>query len=110
MLKLLPYKFSKPKSVRGGFNPKSVKVVKRTVFCITLNPLFYRNSQKVVIEYSNKLKRDNNKKDIFERLGNGEPIPSNDAQAHKMRDASYATKKLLIQMITGQARPELGFY
>jgi acetyltransferase-like isoleucine patch superfamily enzyme len=39
-----------------------------------------------------------NKKDIFERLRNGETIPSNDPQAHKMRDASYATKKLLIQM------------
>ncbi|MGN6295201.1 MAG: sugar O-acetyltransferase [Ginsengibacter sp.] len=39
-----------------------------------------------------------NRKDIFERLRNGETIPSNDPQAHKMRDASYATKKLLIQM------------
>lgn len=39
-----------------------------------------------------------NKRDIFERLGNGETIPSNDPQAYKMRDASYATKKLLIQM------------
>lgn len=39
-----------------------------------------------------------NRKDIFERLRNGETIPSNDPQAYKMRDASYATKKLLIQM------------
>ncbi|MGN6342831.1 MAG: DapH/DapD/GlmU-related protein [Ginsengibacter sp.] len=39
-----------------------------------------------------------NKRDIFERLRNGETIPSNDPQAYKMRDASYATKKLLIQM------------
>ena len=39
-----------------------------------------------------------NKKDIFERLRNGETIPSNDPQGYKMRDASYATKKLLIQM------------
>jgi acetyltransferase-like isoleucine patch superfamily enzyme len=39
-----------------------------------------------------------NEKDIFERLKNGETILSNDPQAYKMRKASYATKKLLIQM------------
>jgi len=39
-----------------------------------------------------------NEEDIFERLRNGETIPSNDPQGYKMRDASYATKKLLIQM------------
>lgn len=39
-----------------------------------------------------------NEKDIFERLRNGETIPPNDPQAYKMRDASYATKKLLVQM------------
>lgn len=39
-----------------------------------------------------------NKADIFERLKNGETIPPNDPQAYKMRQASYATKKLLIQM------------
>lgn len=39
-----------------------------------------------------------NTKDIFERLINGEPIPSDDPQAHKMLDASFATKELLIQM------------
>lgn len=37
-------------------------------------------------------------KDIFERLRNGEIISSNDAQAYKMREASFATKKLLVQM------------
>lgn len=37
-------------------------------------------------------------KDIFERLRNGETIPSGDPQAYRMRDASYATKKLLVQM------------
>ncbi len=37
-------------------------------------------------------------RDIFERLRNGEPIPSDDPQAYKMREASYATKKLLVQM------------
>ncbi|AQW96136.1 MULTISPECIES: DapH/DapD/GlmU-related protein [Elizabethkingia] len=39
-----------------------------------------------------------NKKDIFERLRNGETILQDDPQAYKMRDASYATKKLLVQM------------
>ena len=37
-------------------------------------------------------------KDIFERLRNGETIPPGDPQSYKMREASYATKKLLIQM------------
>ena len=37
-------------------------------------------------------------KDIFERLGNGETISSNDAEAYKMREASFATKKLLVQL------------
>ncbi|MFT3750215.1 MAG: DapH/DapD/GlmU-related protein [Agriterribacter sp.] len=36
--------------------------------------------------------------DIFERLRHGEAIPSNDPQAYKMREASYDTKKLLVQM------------
>lgn len=39
-----------------------------------------------------------NTKDIFERLRNGETISPDDPQAHKMRDESYDTKKLLIQM------------
>ncbi len=38
------------------------------------------------------------KTDIFERLRNGETIPPDDPQAYKMREASYATKKLLEQM------------
>ncbi|MCW5912164.1 MAG: sugar O-acetyltransferase [Cyclobacteriaceae bacterium] len=37
-------------------------------------------------------------KDIFEQLKNGETIPPNNPQACKLRDASYATKKLLVQM------------
>jgi len=37
-------------------------------------------------------------RDIFERLRNGETIPSGDSQAYKLREASYATKKLLVQM------------
>lgn len=36
--------------------------------------------------------------DIFERLRSGEAVSSNDAQAYKMREASFATKKLVIQM------------
>jgi len=37
-------------------------------------------------------------KDVFERLRNGEAILSNDPEAFKMREASYSTKKLLVQM------------
>ncbi len=37
-------------------------------------------------------------KDIFERLKNGETIHPNDPQAYRMREASYSTKKLLVQM------------
>lgn len=37
-------------------------------------------------------------KDIFERLRNGETISPTDPEAYKMREASYATKKLLVQM------------
>lgn len=36
--------------------------------------------------------------DIFERLRNGEIIPPDDPQAYRMREASYNTKKLLVQM------------
>jgi len=36
--------------------------------------------------------------DIFERLKNGETISANDPQAYKMREASYNTKKILVQM------------
>lgn len=38
------------------------------------------------------------KSDIFERLSNGEIIPSNDSQREELRNASYNTKKLLVQM------------
>lgn len=38
---------------------------------------------------------DNN---IFERLKKGETISSNDNEAYKMREASFATKKLLVEM------------
>lgn len=36
--------------------------------------------------------------DIFERLKKGETILPNDPEAYKMREASYNTKKLLVQM------------
>ena len=36
--------------------------------------------------------------DIFERLRKGETILPNDPQAYKMREASFATRKLLVQM------------
>ena len=37
-------------------------------------------------------------KDIFERLKNGEIILPDDPEAYKMREASFHTKKLLVQM------------
>ena len=46
-----------------------------------------------------------NNTDIFERLRNGETIPADDPQAYKMREASYATKELLVRM-NNSANPE----
>jgi acetyltransferase-like isoleucine patch superfamily enzyme len=43
--------------------------------------------------------------DIFERLRNGETISPNDPQAYQMREASFATKKLLLQM-NNSSNPE----
>ena len=37
-------------------------------------------------------------KDIFEQLRNGETIASNNPEAYKLREASFATKKLLVQL------------
>jgi acetyltransferase-like isoleucine patch superfamily enzyme len=37
-------------------------------------------------------------KDIFEQLRNGEAIAANNPEAYKLREASFATKKLLVQM------------
>lgn len=39
-----------------------------------------------------------NTKNIFERLRNGDTIPAGDPDAYQMRDASYATKALLLKM------------
>ena len=44
------------------------------------------------------MQSDQYNKDIFERLLNGETILANDPEAFKMRAASYATKKLFVQM------------
>nr|WP_199078956.1 sugar O-acetyltransferase [Pedobacter sp. ASV19] len=43
--------------------------------------------------------------DIFERLKNGEAIPSGDPQAYRLREASYATIELLAKM-NNSANPE----
>lgn len=37
-------------------------------------------------------------KDIFHRLRNGDTISANDPEAYKLREESFATKKLLVQM------------
>src|SRR3982750_4779223 len=37
-------------------------------------------------------------KDIFERLRNGDTIPSADPEAFQLREASFTTKKLLVQL------------
>jgi acetyltransferase-like isoleucine patch superfamily enzyme len=39
-----------------------------------------------------------NTEDIFERLRNGETISPNDPEAYRMREESFITKKLLVQM------------
>ncbi|HEV7621367.1 MAG TPA: DapH/DapD/GlmU-related protein [Flavisolibacter sp.] len=37
-------------------------------------------------------------KDIFEQLRNGETVAANNPEAYKLREASFETKKLLVQM------------
>lgn len=44
------------------------------------------------------MKKETSTADIFERLRNGETIPSDDPQAYKLREASFETKKILLQM------------
>jgi acetyltransferase-like isoleucine patch superfamily enzyme len=39
-----------------------------------------------------------NNKDIFERLRKGETVLPGDPEAYKLREASFATKKLLVQL------------
>ena len=36
--------------------------------------------------------------DIFARLRNGETVPFNDPEYHKLRDVSFATRKLVLQL------------
>ncbi|TDE03601.1 sugar O-acetyltransferase [Flavobacterium hiemivividum] len=47
------------------------------------------------------------KSNIFERLRNGETISSYDTEAYKMREASFATKKLLVQMNNSSEATEI---
>ncbi|RYZ20905.1 MAG: sugar O-acetyltransferase, partial [Chitinophagaceae bacterium] len=37
-------------------------------------------------------------KDVFEQLRNGEAIAANHPEAYKLREASFVTKKLLVQL------------
>jgi len=46
-------------------------------------------------------------KDIFERLRNGETISSSDPEAYKLQEASFATKKLLVQLNNSSAAAEI---
>ncbi len=49
-------------------------------------------------------------KDIFERLRNGETILPNDPEAFKLQDASFATKKLLVQINNSSNPQKSGTY
>lgn len=46
-------------------------------------------------------------KSIFERLREGETIHANDPEGYKLREASFETKKLLIQMNTSSSPSEV---
>lgn len=46
----------------------------------------------------------------FERLKKGEIIPSDDSRAYKMREASFATKALLLKMKTPQTQKKSEHY
>jgi len=45
--------------------------------------------------------------DIFERLRKGVTIPEGDPQSYKMREASYATKELLVRMNNSSSPAEI---
>jgi acetyltransferase-like isoleucine patch superfamily enzyme len=49
------------------------------------------------------------KVDIFERLRNGETILPNDSQAYKMREASFLTKRLLLEMNSSSDPAEIRY-
>lgn len=44
------------------------------------------------------MQKEEKKTDVFERLRSGETISHADPQAYKLREASYATNRLLVQM------------
>jgi len=46
-------------------------------------------------------------RDIFEQLRNGETIPSNHPEAFKLREASFATRKLLVQLNNSSGPSEI---
>lgn len=46
-------------------------------------------------------------KSMFERLRDGETIQANDPEGYKMRDASFETKKLLVQMNNSSSSIEI---
>ena len=46
-------------------------------------------------------------KSIFERLREGETIHANDSEGFKLREASFATKKLLVQMNNSSSPAEI---
>ena len=50
------------------------------------------------MQYLYRMLSNHHSKDIFEHLLNGETIAANNPEAYKLRDASYATKQLLVQM------------
>ena len=45
--------------------------------------------------------------DIFDRLKKGETIPPSDSQAYRMREDSYSTRKLLLQMNNASSPEEI---
>jgi acetyltransferase-like isoleucine patch superfamily enzyme len=44
---------------------------------------------------------------IFERLRKGETITANDSEAYKLRETSFATKKLLVQLNNAEDPAEI---
>lgn len=54
--------------------------------------------------------KDPSGKDIFDRLKDGESIAKGDSQAYRMREASYATRKLLLKMNAATKAVEIRDY
>lgn len=53
------------------------------------------------------MKSNQHTEEIFERLRNGETIMANDPEAYKMKEASFVTKKLLIQLNSSSEPAEI---